>query len=278
MTQYGLKLSQRGTAAEQRSVWRIADDAFDSCWVMDHFLTLGDDGRGDIFEAWTQLAAMAEVTNRVRIGCMVTGNTYRHPGVLAKMAATVDHFSDGRLEFGFGAGWAEPEHTMLGLEYGTVGERADRLDEACEVITALWTQATTTFHGKHYTLTDAVSYPKPVQRPYPPMRIGGMGRKRTLRTAARFADVWDVGFAEPDDVAELHDVLRGHCDSIGRDSAEIRLSKQVPWVDDPDAMTRTVERFVELGVSEIVFIVAGDAPTAAAEQAAGLVPRLRSRG
>src|SRR5690606_3728938 len=136
----------------------------------------------DVFEAWTQLATLAEATERVRVGCMVTGNTYRHPGVVAKMAATVDHFSGGRLEFGFGAGWAEREHTMLGLHFGTVGERADRFDEACQVVKALWTQPTASFAGEHYTLTDAVSYPKPLQRPHPPIWIGGRGRKRTLRT------------------------------------------------------------------------------------------------
>src|SRR5690606_1518210 len=115
-----------------------------------------------IFEAWTLLGAMAEATARVRIGCMVTGNTYRHPAVLAKMAVTVDHLSGGRLEFGIGAGWAENEHTMLGLEFGTVGDRMDRLDEACHIIRSLWTERRTTFHGRHYDITDAVAEPRPV--------------------------------------------------------------------------------------------------------------------
>jgi alkanesulfonate monooxygenase SsuD/methylene tetrahydromethanopterin reductase-like flavin-dependent oxidoreductase (luciferase family) len=113
---YGLKLSQNATIDQYRAVWRIADEAgFDHCWCMDHFATLGSRDDGPIFEAWTLLAAMAATTSRTRIGCAVTGNTYRHPAVLAKAAVTVDHLSGGRLEFGIGAGWAENEHTMLGL-------------------------------------------------------------------------------------------------------------------------------------------------------------------
>ena len=151
---YGLKLSQRAAIEDYLSVWRVADDSgFDHCWVMDHFATIGDDPDGDIFEAWTLLAGMAVATSRTRIGCMVTGNTYRHPGVLAKTAVTVDHLSGGRLEFGIGAGWAEYEHTMFDLELGPPGERLDRFEEACEVIQSLWTQPRTTYEGRYYKLS-----------------------------------------------------------------------------------------------------------------------------
>jgi alkanesulfonate monooxygenase SsuD/methylene tetrahydromethanopterin reductase-like flavin-dependent oxidoreductase (luciferase family) len=174
---YGLKLSQNATIDQYRAVWRIADEAdFDHCWCMDHFATLGSRDDGPIFEAWTLLAAMAATTSRTRIGCAVTGNTYRHPAVLAKAAVTVDHLSGGRLEFGIGAGWAENEHTMLGLQFGTAGDRADRLEEACQVIRSLWTQARTSFAGQHYQLSGAVAEPKPVQQPHPPIWIGGAGR------------------------------------------------------------------------------------------------------
>src|SRR6478736_319955 len=183
---FGLKLSQDATIDQLRDLWRLADESgFDSCWVMDHFATLGGHDDGPIFETWTMLAAMAQVTTRTRLGCAVVGNTYRHPGVLAKMAVTVDHLSGGRLDFGIGAGWAEHEHTMLGLEFGTVKDRADRLEESLQVILGLWTQPRTTFAGQHYRLQDAVSEPKPVQRPHPPIWIGGSGPKRTLRPAAR---------------------------------------------------------------------------------------------
>src|SRR5919201_6588882 len=160
----GLKLApQFTTVDEMRAIWQVADEAgFDHCWNFDHFASIGARGNlGDVFEGWTLLGAMAEVTRRVRIGCMVTGNTYRHPGVLAKMAVTVDHLSGGRLEFGLGAAWAELEHTMLGLEYGRVGQRIARLAEACVVLKSLWTQERTTFHGRWYELNDALANPKP---------------------------------------------------------------------------------------------------------------------
>jgi F420-dependent oxidoreductase-like protein len=199
---FGLKLSQNATIDELRALWRLADEAgFDSCWVMDHFATLGPRDDGPIFETWTMLAAMAELTTHTRIGCAVVGNTYRHPAVLAKMAVTVDHLSGGRLEFGLGAGWAENEHEMLGLEFGSKNDRADRLEESVQIIRSLWTRPRTTFEGRHYQLREAVAEPKPVQQPYPPIWIGGSGPKRTLRIAAQYADVWNAAGGSPEDVA-----------------------------------------------------------------------------
>src|SRR3954451_16334995 len=165
----GWKASQQHfTIGEYRALWRLVDAAgFDSCRVFDHLRPMGRDRTGDIFEAWTVLAAMAEATERVRLGTLVTGNTYRHPAMLAKMAVTVDHVSGGRLEFGIGAGWAENEHTMLGLEFGTRNDRADRLEESVQIIRSLWTQSRTTFEGKHYRLQDAVAEPKPGQEAHP---------------------------------------------------------------------------------------------------------------
>src|SRR5712691_7774919 len=170
---YGLKLSQNATIDQFRAVWQVADDAgFDHCWCMDHFATLGPQDDGPIFEAWTLLAGMAVATSRTRIGCMVTGNTYRHPAVLAKTAVTVDHLSGGRLEFGLGAAWADNEHAMLDLEFGTAGQRIARMEEACRVIKLLWTEDRASFDGEHYRLVDAVANPKPVQHPGPPIWIG----------------------------------------------------------------------------------------------------------
>ena len=199
---FGLKLSQDATIDELRDVWRVADDeGFDSALVMDHFASLGPRDDLPIFEAWTLLAGMAALTSRVRIGCAVLGNTYRHPGVLAKQAVTVDHLSGGRLELGLGAGGAQNEHTMLDLEFGTAKDRADRLDEAVPVIKSLFTQARTTYEGSRYTLRDAVAEPKPVQRPHPPIWIGGSGPRRTLRLAAEHADVWNAAGGTPEEVA-----------------------------------------------------------------------------
>ncbi len=222
---YGLKLSQNATIEQYRAVWRIADEAgFDHCWCMDHFATLGSRDDGPIFEAWALLAAMAAATSRTRVGCAVTGNTYRHPAVLAKAAVTVDHLSGGRLEFGIGAGWAENEHTMLGLPFGTAGDRADRLEEACQVIRSLWTQERTSFAGQHYQLTGAVAEPKPVQRPHPPILIGGHGRHRTPRLAARFADEYNVVFVSPEETGAAFGRVRDACAAAGRDPASLVYS------------------------------------------------------
>jgi F420-dependent oxidoreductase-like protein len=276
---FGIKVSQGATIDTLVQVWRIADEAgFDHCWNMDHFASLGVQDTEDIFEAWTTLAGMAALTTRVRIGCSVTGNTYRHPGVLAKMAVTVDHLSRGRLEFGIGAGWAENEHVMLGLPFGTAGDRADRLEETLKIITSLWSEPTTTFNGKHYQLEDAIAEPKPVQRPHPPIWIGGMGPKRTLPMAAEYADVWNAPGGEPAAVAEASAVLDRHCADIGRDPAQIRRSVQIPFRDDADALLHTVEEFTRIGITEPLLIVHGDNLVARAEKLAELLPRLRSIG
>ncbi|HEU5353888.1 MAG TPA: LLM class F420-dependent oxidoreductase [Actinocrinis sp.] len=273
---FGLKVSQGVTIDVLRSVWRIADEAgFDHCWNMDHFASLGDRDTKDIFEAWTMLAGMASLTKRVRIGCSVTGNTYRHPGVLAKMAVTVDHLSGGRLEFGIGAGWAQNEHTMLGLPFGTVGDRSDRLEETLQIITSLWTDPTTTFHGKHYQLEDAIAEPKPVQRPHPPIWIGGSGPKRTLRMAAQYADVWNAAGGAPELVAESSAILDRHCADIGRDPAQIRRSVQIRFDGDAEGLLHKVEEFARIGITEPLLIVNGENPVALAEQVAELLPRLR---
>jgi F420-dependent oxidoreductase-like protein len=276
---FGIKLSQGATIDILKDVWRIADESgFDHCWIMDHFASLGPDDTQDIFEAWTMLAGMAALTRRVRIGCAVTGSAYRHPGVLAKMAVTVDHLSGGRLEFGIGAGWVENEYAMLGLPYGTAGDRADRLEETLKVITSLWSEPTTTFDGKHYQLKDAVAEPKPVQRPHPPIWIGGMGPKRTLRMVAEYADVWNAPGGEPAAIAEASAILDRHCADIGRDPAQIRRSVQIPAREDADTLLRTVEEFTRIGITELLLVVNGDNPVPRAEKLAELLPRLRSIG
>lgn len=276
---YGIKLSQNATIDQLRAVWRIADEAgFDHCWCMDHLATLGAREDGPIFEAWTLLAGMAMATSRTRIGCMVTGNTYRHPAVLAKAAVTVDHLSGGRLEFGLGAGWAENEHTMLGLPFGTKGDRADWLEEACQVIRSLWTEQRTSFDGTCYKLTGAVAEPKPVQQPYPPIWIGGSGRQRTLRITARYADVWNAAGGSPDEVAELSAVLDQRCAEIGRDPAQIRRSVQIRVPEADDELVEIAAAYHSVGITEIVLILAGQDPADQAGRVAGLLPRLRAVG
>ena len=277
---FGLKLSQNATIDELRALWRLADEAgFDSCWVMDHFATLGPRDDGPIFETWTMLAAMAQLTTHTRIGCAVVGNTYRHPAILAKMAVTVDHLSHGRLEFGLGAGWAENEHEMLGLEFGSRSDRADRLEESVQVIRALWTQPRTTFEGQHYQLREAVAEPKPVQQPYPPIWIGGSGPKRTLRITAQYADVWNAAGGSPEEVAASSAILDQHCADVGRDPGQIRRSVQVGvGEEDMSQIRSTIGAYVQVGVTDFLLITRGDDPQAIGEQLAAQLPRLRELG
>ena len=153
-----------------------------------------------MFEGWALQAAIATATERVRIGCLVTGNTYRHPALLAKLAVTVDHLSGGRLEFGIGAAWATNEHETLGFE--GLDHRVGRLSESLQVIKSLWTEERSTFEGRYYRLRDAIANPKPVQRPHPPIWIGASG-PQTLRLVARHADVWNLNGSSPDRFGEL---------------------------------------------------------------------------
>jgi alkanesulfonate monooxygenase SsuD/methylene tetrahydromethanopterin reductase-like flavin-dependent oxidoreductase (luciferase family) len=180
------------------------------------------------------LTALAQATRRLRLGTLVTGVHYRHPAVLANMAATLDIVAGGRLELGLGAGWNEAESRAYGIDLGSPQQRSDRLEEACEVITRLLSPApTVTFTGRYFQLTDARCNPGPVQRPHPPLCIGGHGEKRTLRTAARYAQHWNFDSGTPAEFGRLRDVLHGHCADIGRDPAEILLSGQVRFTGDP---------------------------------------------
>jgi F420-dependent oxidoreductase-like protein len=197
---------------------------WDGIWYADHFMPAGGDTTVPTSECWTTLGALAAAVPRLRIGPLVTGNTYRHPAVLAKMAATVDDVSGGRLVLGLGAGWQENEHLAYGLDYSTVKGRLDRLEEACEILTALFAADHTTFEGAEYRLVDAPLSPKPVQDPLP-LLIGGGGERRTLRIAARFAHEWNV-WGTPALLAAKIGVLGERCDEIGRDPAEIAHSTQ----------------------------------------------------
>ncbi len=188
-------------------------------WTWDHFVPLDGDPRGPMFEAWELLAAWGALTTRVRLGTLVTGNTYRHPPVLAKMVATLDHITSGRAMLGLGAAWHEGEHAMYGLRFPTTGGRLARMDEAARVLRLLLDEPVASFTGKHYVLTDAVAEPKPVQKRLP-ILIGGGGEQKTLRTVARYADYWH-GHGTPEVIRHKLDVLARHCADIGRDVTEI---------------------------------------------------------
>ena len=209
-------------------LWERADAlGYDSAWTYDHFVAVMMDPYDPTLEAWTCLGALAMVTSRIRIGVLVTGNTYRHPAILAKMATSLDVISGGRLEFGIGTGWYEPEHRMFGIPLGSVRERCERLDESLQVIRSLWSKPKTTFAGRHYQLEAAIHEPKPVQKPHPPIVIAGAGEKRLLPLVARHADVW-TSFGSPAVYRHKIAVLDRLCREVGRTAAEIEKSVLVP--------------------------------------------------
>src|SRR5713101_6136827 len=273
---FGIKLSGQDTTIEAlRGVWRIADEGgFDHVWDFDHLASIGDGGPGRvIYEGWTLQAAMAEATKRVRLGCLVTGNTYRHPVVLAKMAVTIDHLSGGRLEFGIGAGWAEIEHTMYGIE--GLDHRVGMLSESLRIIKSLWTDERTNFDGRYYHFKDAIANPKPVQKPYPPIWVGASGAT-TLRLVARHADVWNIAGGDPEKVTELTAMLEEACASVGRDPSEIRRSIQFGWDGaNRGELLELCARFLEMGVTEQVIYLRGGQPMALAGKVAEALPDLR---
>ena len=221
---FGVQLqAQRTTWPEYLQALRTVEElGFYSVWNFDHLLPFAGDPTQPAFETWTTLAAMAMATSRIRIGALVNGVLYRDPATLAKAAAQVDQISNGRLEFALGAAWAEREFHAYGLPFPPVGERMSRLEEALDIVKALWTQPRTDYHGQYYTINDAPCEPKPVQKPYPPIMIGGSGN-RTLRIAAKYADVWN-GIGSPEEVTGYIEKLRQACAAIGRNPDEIELT------------------------------------------------------
>lgn len=217
----------------------VEHTGWDGVWYADHFMPNTPDAAEPCHEAWSTVSALAACVPRIRIGPLVLGNTYRHPAVVANMAATVDHISGGRLVLGLGAGWQENEHRAYGLEFYTVGERLRRLEEACQVIKALFGERRASFEGRYYRLEDAALEPKPVQNPLPLM-IGGGGEKVTLRITAQYADEWNV-WGDVDRLRQKMDVLDRHCETIGRDPAAIERSAAVlVYLSDDRALVKRI--------------------------------------
>jgi F420-dependent oxidoreductase-like protein len=248
---------------------------WDGVYFADHFMPNGPDTTprdGDTLECWSVVAALAASVPRVRLAPLVTSVTYRHPAVLAKIAAAVDHISHGRLLLGVGAGWQENEHAAYGIALGTVTERLDRFEEAVQVLASLLREPRTTFAGSYFSVTDAPNQPAPVQQPFP-LLIGGGGERRTMRIAARFADEWNT-WTSPGVLEHKVGVLRRHCEEIGRDSASIAVSTQAllflstdeSWlaerrqatvgqpviVGNPSEVTDIVGRYRDAGADELI--------------------------
>lgn len=263
MARYAIKTPQQhGQWGDFLDVWKAVDrvDMFESAWTMDHFYPLTEPLDGAIHESWTMLGALAQATSRIRLGSMVNGMHFRHPAVTANMACTLDHISGGRFDLGLGAGWFASESEAYGIALGTMKERCDRFDEGVAIVHSLLTQERTSFAGKYYTLRDARCEPKPLQTPRPPIVIGAKGKKRTLRTTARWADVWDVTFPEsPGHWSELEQILIGHCEDVGRDHKQITRTIHLGFPGEPDygEMAAAAPPFFEAGVDVIIYSMRG---------------------
>lgn len=264
MPRYAIKTPTHHTSWDRMlEVWRAADarPVFESAWNFDHFYPIRGDTDGPCLEAWVTLSALAQATERIRVGSMVTGMHFRHPAVTASMASSLDIVSGGRFELGLGAGWYALETDAYGMDLGSVGERMTRFEEGTEVIHLLLTQETTDFEGSFYRLSGARNEPKPLQRPRPPIVIGGRGERRTLRLVARFASMWDALFAEEelDEWRRLRGVLWDHCEAIGRDPAEISCSSHLRVGADPNTeeLAGRAGKLFEAGIDVVVFGLGG---------------------
>lgn len=260
------------------ATWQRADDieVIEGAWVFDHFYPVRGDAAGPCLEGWTTLAALAQATNRLLVGSMVNAMPYRHPAVTANMAATVDVISDGRLQLGLGAGWNENEAGAYGISLGaTLRDRMDMFDEGVEAVVRLLTEEQTTFHGTHYRLTEARNEPKGIQRPHPPIVIGGGGEKRTLRTVARWAQHWNLTSSPMDVWRHKRDVLRRHCDETGRDPDEIMCSMMASFdPDDAESLYATVVAAQESGLDKIVVNLPSPHEPGHVDVVAGIAARL----
>jgi len=265
---FGIKTSQMGLSYEEiLHIWREADELaeFEHAWLWDHLIPLRGPATLEALEAWTLLAALAGQTSRLKLGVIVTSNRIRPPAVLAKMAATVDIISSGRLVFGIGAGGArnrdpaltaitEREYGAYGIEIVALSDAIGALDESLEICRRLWTSSEPfDFHGRHYRLDGAICAPKPVQLPHPPILIGAGGERRSLRVVAEHADVWNAPVRTVEELRHKSAVLDEHCARIGRDPTEItRQVQMIVGLEEAESARGRAIEFAEAGVAQIV--------------------------
>lgn len=255
-----------------KQVWQLADDleVFESGWTFDHLYPLFGDSSGDCMEGWISLTALLHETSRLRGGVLVTGMVYRHPGVLANMASTLDITSGGRLELGIGAGWNEEECDAFGIELGSMAERFDRFEEGLLVLESLLNDERTTFQGDHYVLTNAMNNPKPLQRPLP-VCIGGRGKRRTLPLAARYASHWNFGGEDMAEFTECRTVLRDSCEAIGRDPGQITCSTIARYSGDDDVLRADLAAMEAAGADLVIVGVPKAEPPSVIERIAATI-------
>jgi alkanesulfonate monooxygenase SsuD/methylene tetrahydromethanopterin reductase-like flavin-dependent oxidoreductase (luciferase family) len=238
------------------ATWELADERpiLDSGWLFDHFVALGEDGGGS-HEAFTMLAALAARTKRLQLGHLVLSNTYRHPALTAKSAATIDHIAPGRFVLGLGAGWHEGEHAMYGLPLPPIGERITMLESAVRLIRAMWDSPEgATLDAPPYRLENAVCDPPPVTPGGPPIWLGTQGMQRGLGIVARFADGWNHT-GEPESFEPKRDALLRHCEAAGRDSAEIEISAQVFGRFGARAQREAAASYGRAGASHLILVM-----------------------
>lgn len=243
---FGIFTSMGGqTWGNVLQLWQhVEATGWDIACVTDHFMPNTADRTGSMLEGWSTLSALAALVPRMQVGTIVLGNTYRHPAVVAKMAAQIDIITNGRLLLGLGGGWQENEHAAYGIDFPSIGERLARLDEACQVMKSLWTNERSNFAGRYYQLSDAPLDPKPIQRPHPELMIGGGGERVTLRIAAQHADHWNV-WGGPKVLTRKGAILEQHCEKVGRDPSAIHRSANMALLitDKPaevEALAQTI--------------------------------------
>jgi F420-dependent oxidoreductase-like protein len=234
---FGIQTGQQDvTYQEVLAIWKEAEAlGFDSAWNFDHFIPIRGSTDNPCLEGWTMLAGLAAQTSKLRIGTLVTGNNYRNPALLAKMATTVDIISGGRVYLGIGAGWFEFENRAYGFSFYSAQERAERLGEALEVITKLWTADHPSFTGKYYFLNNAPFNPRPVQQPHPPIVVGGQGKKWIMPLVAKYADGWNVPLGvTPTGIKKRMEIVHNECQRIGRTPCDPEVSAFLVLYDISD--------------------------------------------
>ena len=260
---FGICTDQNMTWDKTVERWQLFERlGFESAWLCDH-LVQPSRPTGPYFEAWSLLAGLAARTEKIRVGILVTSNTFRFPQIVAKMSVTVDHISNGRVEIGLGAGWYEPEHTMFGIPFPETKELVSRFKEAVQVVDLMTRQDTSSFDGDYYQLRDAPSRPASVQKPRPPLVLGAFG-PRMLKIVARYADTWNA-FGTPEEMRERNQMLDDYCREIGRDPDTLDRSLYYwvpkadldPWVSK-DAFYSVLEPYVEAGVNQFILDQPGD--------------------
>ena len=248
---------------------------FDGAWVFDHFKPLYGDPSGPCLESWTLLAGLAAVTERIRLGPLVTGVTYRHPSMLAAEVVTVDHISHGRVELAIGAAWFEDEHVELGIDFPPVPERARRLEEAIHVMKLLMTEDNASFKGGHYCLSGATFNPKPVQRPHPPVWIGADGEKVMLPLVARVADVWH-GFGSVQELTRKSRLIDQYAEAAGRDPSSIGRSTSLSISEPWDEVRARAKDLSDAGFSYLTVDWPGEGRERVDEFVGGVMPEIKA--